>query len=254
MNSLEKWGWNASLAADFAANCSNEWIPARVLVEYRELYDVWTELGELKARISGRMRYMQTDTSEAPTVGDWVALEPRTDEGTGTIHRLSPRETALVRKEAGERTRAQVLAANVNTAFLLTSPNQDFNERRMERFLSLVYESGATPVLLVNKADLTEELDAWLLRASEGAPGVPVHGISALQGDGIAELEPYLQAGQTIVLLGSSGVGKSTLTNRLVGDQLLDTGGIREDDARGRHTTSHRQMVQLPSGALLIDT
>ena len=254
LRSLDDFGWNPFFEAHFNDNRRDTWIPARVVTEYRELYHVWTTLGEFRARAAGRLRYEQGKATDLPTVGDWVAVEPRQDEGTATIHQVLPHRTAILRKHPGTRTVAQVLAANVDTVFLLTSLNREFNPRRIERFLSLVFESGAEPVLLLNKADLCDDPDTWRSKAAAAAPGVAVHSLSALTGFGTESIARYCLPGQTIVLLGSSGVGKSTLANRLAGHDIFEVRGIREDDARGRHTTSHRQLIPLEPHGLLIDT
>lgn len=254
MNTLDDLGWNPFFEAHCADIETESLVPARVAAEHRERYDIWAAAGVLTARTSGRFRYVELETGERPAVGDWVAVEARPDEGSAIIHRLLPRRTSLVRKEAGVRTSGQVLAANVDTVFLVTSLNQEFNPRRTERFLSLIYEGGAEPVIVLNKADLCADVAEWESRARSVAGPVSVHALSALKGDGLDAIGAYCRPGRTIALIGSSGVGKTTLTNRLTGSDALKVREIREDDARGRHTTSSRQLVRLPEGGLLIDT
>lgn len=205
---------------------------------------VFAERGELRAQLAGRLLHEQTPAA----VGDWVGLDE------GTIRQVLPRRTAIVRNAAGAVTRAQVLVANVDVAFVLTSVGPDLEARRVERYLTAVWSSGATPVILLTKVDLVPDAVASLLELESVAIGAPVHAISATNGAGCDELSAYLRPGTTAVLLGSSGVGKSTLANRLAGTDLLRTNDVREDDGKGRHTTSHRQLVVLPEGGLLIDT
>jgi ribosome biogenesis GTPase len=251
---LADYGWNERMDASFRQLQEPTWTPARVTAVHRDLMVVQAETGSLQARLAGRFRLDLTESAAAPTVGDWVAIEARPEEGAATVQAVLPRLSCLMRKEAGARTQAQALAANVDTAFLVSSLNQEFNPRRLERFLTLVYDGGASPVLLLNKVDLCEEAEAWRLRAEAMAPGVPVHVLSALEGTGVAEIVSYCVRGRTLVLLGSSGVGKSTLANRLLGREALRVKAIREDDARGRHTTAHRQLLCLEEGGVLIDT
>jgi ribosome biogenesis GTPase len=187
-------------------------------------------------------------------VGDWVALQLHNQNTEATIHHLLPRRSQFARKAAGHQTMAQVVAANVDTLFLMAGLDGDFNPRRIERYLVMAWESGANPVIVLNKADLCPNLEDKLALLEPVALGVPVHPVSAVSGEGLGALAVYLQPGQTVALVGSSGVGKSTLTNYLLGTQQQATQTVRADDSKGRHTTSHRQLLLLPSGALLIDT
>jgi len=229
---------------------------ARVSAEHRERYRVWRASGECWAQVSGRLRYLSASRDAFPAVGDWVCVtaDEEGDGGTVSIAAVLPRRTALVRKVAGLDTEAQVLAANVDVVFVVTSMNQEFNLGRMDRLLALVWQSGARPVVILTKADLVDDPTTYIDAVTGAAPGVPVHAVSAVTGVGDAAVRSYLRPGETVAAIGSSGVGKSTLTNWLAGEALMDVSTIREDDARGRHTTSHRQMVRLPDGALVIDT
>ena len=238
-------GWDAGLAAEIEPHH----LPGRVAVQHRGEYVVYTplpdgELGELRARLPGRLLH----AGVAAAVGDWVALEG------STIVRVLPRRTALVRQAAGRETRAQVLAANVDVAFVVTSLGPDLEPRRLERYLTLVWESGASPAIVLTKADLHADAAEQALAVESVAIGVPVHVVSAVTGEGCDELAGYLRPGVTVALLGSSGVGKSTLANRFAGTELLRTQAVREDDGKGRHTTTHRELILLPGGGLLIDT
>jgi ribosome biogenesis GTPase / thiamine phosphate phosphatase len=238
---LSGLGWTPELAASIEPGLQ----PGRVAIQHRGgEYVVYTELGELRARLPGKLLH----EGSAAAVGDWVALDGE------TIRAVLPRRTAIVRNAAGRETTAQVLAANVDIAFVLTSLGPDLEPRRLERYLTATWESGARPVILLTKADLHEDAAEQALEVESIAVGAPVHVVSAVTGEGCDEVAAYLTPGTTAVLLGSSGVGKSTLVNRLVGHELLRTQPIREDDGKGRHTTTHRELVVLPGGGLLIDT
>lgn len=254
MQKLEPLGWGPDFAAALASvDPSGSWLAARVSEEHRKQYRVLSAAGELRAEISGRLHYLSGGPEEFPAVGDWVAVT-RPDEAVAIIHQVLPRRTALVRGTPERPTRAQVLAANVDSVLLITSANQEFNRRRIERALAVIFESGAAPVLVLSKCDLCDGVEPFIARARSAAPGVPVHALSSLTGEGLDELVPYLRPGHTSALIGSSGVGKSTLANRLLGRELLATREIRADDDRGRHATTHRQLVVLPDGGVLLDT
>jgi len=257
---LRGLGWDDRLAAALEAEAPGL-VPGRILAEERGLYSVATVDGEAPASPSGRLRH-DADLDPAapwPAVGDWVALDPLSDgSAAATEHRLVqrvlPRRTAVVRRSPGDRKMpSQVLAANVDVVFIVTSVNAEFNVRRLERYLTVAWESGARPVVLLSKADLAEDLGELSLTVEMAAPGVEVLAVSALTGEGLPAVRAHLGEGRTVVFTGSSGVGKSSIVNALAGVHLLDTGGIREDDARGRHTTTRRQLVRLVDG-LLIDT
>jgi len=250
---INSYGWSATLQEQFQAYAARGLAPARVIVQQRGLYGLATPMGEATAQLSGRFAH-EAEAGAYPVAGDWVAAAVRAEEGSATIHDVLPRRSAFVRKAAGGTSGAQVVAANVDVAFLVASLNGDLNARRIERYLATAWESGASPVIVLTKADLCK--DAATLRAEVEAVaiGVPVHVVSAVTGEGLAALSESLAPGQTAALLGSSGVGKSTLVNALAGTQLMATQAIREDDARGRHTTTHRQLVRLPNGRLLLDT
>jgi ribosome biogenesis GTPase len=243
--SLQDLGWDDAFAASFEPYDSC--IPARVSAQHRGEYDVLTERGELRVRVTGRLRHEAASTAALPAVGDWVALREE------TIQAVLPRRSAFARKVAWSQTEAQVLAANLDTVFVVSGLDGDFNLRRLERYLTLAWESGASPALVLTKADLCEDVARVLFEVEQVALGVPVHVVSNVTGAGLEELSPYLAPARTIVLLGSSGVGKSTLANRLLGEELQATKEIA-DDGRGRHTTTGRQLIRLTGGALLVDT
>ena len=247
-------GWSAFFRSSFDALADTSLVPARVCEEHRGAFVVVTGDGELRADVSGRLRHAAAGREELPAVGDWVAIDARLAERAATIHHVLPRRGALVRKAAGTRTDAQVVAANLDTVFIVTSANQDFNAGRLARYLTVVWESGAQPVVLLTKADLAEDVDRLVGDAASAAPGAAVHAISSVDGRGLDALDQYLAPGRTIALIGSSGVGKSTLVNRLLGEERLAVSPVREHDDTGRHTTTYRQLVALPGGALVIDT
>ena len=245
---LQELGWDAFFADAFRPYENDNLIPARVAARHHGPCELLTELGRLGGVPAGRL-----EDDELPAVGDWVAARKLDGEKKAVIEAVLPRRSAFKRKEAWKRTVEQVVAANVDTVFLVTAFGGDLNARRLERFLTSAWDSGSNPVVVANKADLAQDRLLELAEVEAVALGVPVLVVSAATGEGIDELEPHLQPGRTIALLGTSGVGKSTLVNRLAGRNLLATQEIRSD-GRGRHTTTHRELVPLPSGALLIDT
>jgi ribosome biogenesis GTPase / thiamine phosphate phosphatase len=238
---LGELGWSPDLAGALEAHQ----IPARVAVEHRGQYVVYAEQGELRVRLPGRFRYEGVDVA----VGDWVAVAEDC-----VVQAVLPRRSAIVRNAAGLTTSAQTLAANVDVAFVVTSLGPDLEPRRLERYLVSIWESGAVPEIVLTKADRLD--DPWELVAEVEAVavGVPVHVVSALTGQGCDALRARLEPGTTAVLLGSSGVGKSTLVNRWAGRELMATSETRADDDEGRHTTSHRELIVLPGGGMVIDT
>jgi ribosome biogenesis GTPase len=251
---LESLGYTAALAQAAEPLEARGLRPGRVVAAHTtRLFRVFTAEGELLAEVSGSLRHAALGPQDLPAIGDWVALRPRPGGGAA-IQAVLPRRTAFVRRAAGERGVAQVLAANVDTVFLVMGLDADFNTRRLERALVLAWESGAEPVVLLNKADLSPERDARRREVERIVAGVPVLLIAAKPGEGLDALAPWLAPGRTVALLGSSGVGKSTLVNRLLGREKQRTREVREADQRGRHTTTHRELVVLPGGALLIDS
>ncbi|MCI0584337.1 MAG: ribosome small subunit-dependent GTPase A [Chloroflexi bacterium] len=252
---LRAMGWHPSFAAAFAAHESSGHVPARVVAEERGQFVVHDGVAAHPAAVSGRLRYESNgDPLAFPSVGDWVAATPSEGGSPATIHGLMPRRSAIVRRApAGHATGAQVLAANVDVVFIVTSLNAEMNLRRIERYLAVAWESGALPVIVLSKADLDDDVAGHRVAAEAVAPGVEVIAVSAVSGDGLEAVRAHLAPGRTVAFIGSSGVGKSTLVNALAGHELLTTAGIREDDARGRHTTTRRQLVPLAEG-LVIDT
>jgi ribosome biogenesis GTPase len=245
---LHELGWDAFFEDAFRPYENDKLIPARVAARHHGPCELLTELGRLGGVPAGRL-----EDDELPVVGDWVVARPLDGERKAVIEAVLPRRSAFTRKEAWRRTVAQVVAANVDTAFLVTAFGGDLNARRLERFLTAAWDSGSSPVVVANKSDLADDPFGELAAVEAVALGVPVLTVSAATGEGLDLLEAHLVPGRTVALLGSSGVGKSTLVNRLAGRELLATRELRSD-GRGRHTTTHRELVPLPSGALLIDT
>jgi len=243
----------------------NEWgkVPAyeagtneqlgRVTAVFQKQYRVMTIDGETLSELSGKLRFEALTKAELPAVGDWVIQSGR-EAGKGRIERVLPRSTQFSRKAAGTETEEQVICANVDIALLVMAFGHDFNVRRLERYLTVAWEAGATPVIVLTKKSLTASADEFLSEVEAVAFGTPYFAVDSLTGEGLDDLREALRPNETIVLVGSSGVGKSTLVNALAEEQLMETGGVREDDERGRHTTTHRELKRLSSGLLLVDT
>jgi len=244
--SLEKFGWNLYFESEFERFAGAGREPARVALADREQFVVWSEPGERDATVAGRLRY---ESDAWPAVGDWVALEAGT-----RISAVLPRQSVFSRKEPGDVTREQVIAANIDVLFVVTGLDGDLNLRRIERYLLLAWESGAKPVVVLNKADLCENTAQAAAHVQALASGAPVALISALEGWGVPDVEVHLRPGQTAAVTGSSGAGKSTLVNRLLGHERQRVQEVRADDSRGRHTTVRRELFLAPAGWLLIDT
>jgi len=259
---LENLGWDENFTRKFEEYKNSGYIPARVILEHKQIYRVSSVQGELMAEVSGKFYHQAASRADFPTVGDWVAVSIPPGEDKAIIHALVPRRSSFSRKAvlAGGpkygpgKTEQQVLAANIDNAFLVSGLDGNFNLRRLERYLTVAWDSGANPVVILNKADLCENVEASVEVAESVAFGVPILAISASTKEGIDQLYEYIEGGKTIVFLGSSGVGKSTIINSLIGQNILKTGEVREDDRRGRHTTTHRELIVLPKGGIVIDT
>jgi ribosome biogenesis GTPase / thiamine phosphate phosphatase len=263
---LADLGWNQFFAAQLPLladpTASEALVPARVTEESKGFHRVRSADGEYLAELAGKLRKIASDPAARPAVGDWVLIAPRSD-GRARIETVFARRTKLSRKVAGRAFREQVVAANLDVVFVTTALNRDFNLRRIERFLAVVWESGARPVILLNKVDLCADSQTAAARTAEVesiAPGVPVYLASAIELTGLDAIRSHLAPGATAAFVGSSGVGKSTIINALLGTATLATQPVRSSDDRGRHTTTSRQMIFLPAGitaaggAILIDT
>jgi ribosome biogenesis GTPase len=244
---LKKLGWNAFFGDNFK-EYAGEYEPGRVSTVNKNSYNVYTKEGEARARISGNLRR----EGNRPAVGDWVALS-RDSTGLATIHAILPRKSKFSRKVAGTATGEQVMVTNIDTVFIVTSLNKDFSLRRLERYLAIAKESRAEPVVVLSKSDVCKDVEQKIGEVREIAPDITVFAISSVENRGIEQLAPYLKEGRTVALLGSSGVGKSTLINVLEGFERQKVGEIREDDSRGRHVTTERELVLLERGGIIID-
>ena len=253
---IKELGWDSFFQEHFQSMKVLGSVPARVISESKGSYQVHSQYGELIAKISGKMRYHAGAENQYPTVGDWVIVKPLVKEQKGTIHAVLPRKSKFSRKIAGERTEEQVVSANVDTVFIVSGLDggRNFNLRRIERYLTLAWSSGATPVIILNKVDLCPDVDVFVRNVEAIAPGISIHPVSAKERIGLDELRNYLARGNTVAFLGSSGVGKSALINALLGVEKQKIGEVRDDDRMGRHTTSRRELILLPSGGMVIDT
>lgn len=250
---LKAFGWTVERQAAFAAGASSGLLPGRVIGEHRTHFQVATDIVELTAEITGKLRNDAVERSDLPGVGDFVALRLTAGDGPAIIEAVLPRTSALVRQASAEN-RPQLLAANIDVAFIVMALDGDFNLARLHRYLALVRDSGAEAVIVANKIDLANDATGAAKQIADIAPGVAIHPINAKAANGIADLERYFKNNQTVVLIGSSGAGKSTLTNQLLGRAVQATQEVRAHDSRGRHTTTHRQLFIRPQGGSVIDT
>lgn len=253
-NNLTTLGWDNFFESNFQPYAANGFTSGRVALEHKNLYRVYTECGEVLGELSGKLRHEALDRADLPVVGDWVVIQPWPENDKATIHGVLPRKNMFTRKTAGLRTEKQIVGSNIDTVFLVTSLNQDFNPRRIERYLIVAWESGARPVIILSKSDLCDEIEERTRQMKAVASEVPIHAISVTGREGLDELGPYLKDGKTVALLGSSGVGKSTLINHLLGHEHLRVQETREHDGRGMHTTTYRELIVLPQGGLVLDT
>jgi ribosome biogenesis GTPase / thiamine phosphate phosphatase len=249
---LAAWGWDGAWATALAESAAADHFPARVIAQHRGLWLIAAESGEMAATLTGRFRHEALD-GDLPAVGDWVVCVNSPHDGAARIDAVLPRRSLFRRRAAGPRIAAQIVASNVDTLFVATSLNGDLNPRRLERYVAMARESGAEPVVLLTKADLVDDPDAPVARL-ESELRVAVVALSSRTGAGVDAVARWFEPGRTIALVGSSGVGKSTLLNRVAGEELMVTREVREDDARGRHTTTHRELFRLAGGALMLDT
>jgi ribosome biogenesis GTPase / thiamine phosphate phosphatase len=251
---LKEYGWNKTHEVNWEEINNEKWIPGRVTLEHKKMYRVITTDGEWLSVCSGSMQYEATERRDFPAVGDWVAVEKMPGEERGIIHAILPRTSLFSRKVAGMTIAEQIIAVNIDIVLLVMSMNNDFNPRRLERYLVAAYDSGATPVVVLTKKDVCDNSSDYIEEAQSIALGAEIFAVSNVTGEGIDELTALLKNNKTAALLGSSGVGKSSLTNAILGSEMMVVQDIREDDAKGRHTTTHRELIKIPTGGILIDT
>ncbi len=251
---LIDWGWNEKRETDFSIYREQGFVPARVVKESRQIYTLEGESGRIVSRLSGSFNYRAAFKSEYPAVGDWTAIRPEGD--TASIEAVCPRSSKVSRKSAGTVTEEQIIAANIDYLFLVSALDggRNFTIRGLERYLTMAWESGAQPVVILNKADLCEDISGPSAEAETAAIGVDVHIVSAETKTGLTNLRKYLLPGKTVAFTGASGVGKSSIINALIGKTVQKTGTSRESDKRGRHTTTNRELLRLEGGAMLLDS
>ena len=252
--SILRWGWNDYFEALWKGEKREKAVPARVIAQSRGVWRLGGDFGECQAEAAGKLRLAAEQGADWPAVGDWVAAELRDQGSAAQIQEVLPRRSHFLRKVAGKKIAEQVMAANVDIALLVSALDGDFNPRRVERYLAQCWESGAKPLIVLNKADVCETAQGKVEAMEKVALSVSVCAVSAKTGKGFDELGKHLVRGQTLVLLGSSGVGKSTIVNRLLARDIQEAQEVRESDGRGRHTTTAREIFALPGGALLMDT
>jgi ribosome biogenesis GTPase len=251
---IADFGWDGGFADAFAPFAKPHHEPGRVLIEFNQNYRVAVDSGEIDAVVAGRVKHHATGRADLPGVGDWVVIRKRAEGDRGAIVAVLPRRSRFSRRMAGQVTGEQIVAANVDVVFIVMALDADFSVRRLERYLLMARESGASPVVLLTKPDLADDLAARVAEAAAAAGDVPVHVLNPKRSEGVDQVAHYLTRGRTGALLGSSGVGKSTIINRLAGADVQKTREVRASDSKGRHTTIHRELVVLPSGGLVIDT
>jgi len=252
---LPELGWNDTFAAAYEPWRSKRDVrPGRVAIEFNQIFRIYVDDGELEAVTAGRLKHHARRRAELPAVGDWIAVRKRPEDDRAVILGVLPRRSAFTRRAAGDVTDEQVVAANVDVVFIVMGLDRDYNPRRLERYLLMARESGAPPVILLTKPDRCADLPAHVREVTTLAGDVVVHVVNPKRGEGLEQLRDHLETGRTGALLGSSGVGKSTIINRLVGSDIMRTREVRAADSRGRHTTIHRELVMLPAGGMIIDT
>jgi len=242
---LEIFGWNDFFKARFAQYSNQGLLPGRVTIQHKDRYVLFTEQGEVSGKVSGKFRFEVSGLHDFPAVGDWVVFELDPDDQSAVIHHVLERRNKFSRKVAGDRPDEQIIAANIDIAFLVMGLDGDYNLRRLERYLSVAWESGVRPIIVLNKSDVCPLLEECTQEVLSIAHGIDLIVMSAHQSEQIAPLRSLLTPGITGVLLGSSGVGKSTITNALLGKEYLKVNEVRENDSRGRHTTARRELIIL---------
>jgi ribosome biogenesis GTPase / thiamine phosphate phosphatase len=254
MNLLNLYGYNNFFQKHFFEFSENGFAPARVAVENKNNYILYSEFGELTAELSGKFYFNYEDKADYPAVGDWVVIRPLPDEQKGLIEHVLPRQNSFSRKAAGIKTDEQVIASNIEVLFIMTSLNKDLNPRRIERYLTLALDRGLQAVIVLSKSDLCVDTDKKLSEIKHIVKDTPVHAICSIKKEGIDELKNYLSGNKTAAIVGSSGVGKSTFINALLGEERLIVKDITDYKDKGVHTTTRRELILLPDGGMIIDT
>jgi ribosome biogenesis GTPase / thiamine phosphate phosphatase len=252
--SLEDFGWNQMWEDRLSQYHLDQGIPARIISEHRSEYRLHTGSTEISARAAGKLYHELLNTTDLPAVGDWVIVDHSDSDGNSSIRCVLPRQSMFSRKASIKSTTEQVIATNIDTIWIISTFGSELNPERIERYITLVMENGAEPVLVMTKSDLADSVESVLESLKTRLPNIAIHAVSPKIGMGLDALRTYLRMGRTVALLGSSGVGKSTLINYFLGSDVLQTASVREKDGKGRHTTTHRELFLLPSGGLLLDT
>lgn len=250
---LKELGWSDFFEKHFEPYKHKGLTAGRVVREHRHIYTVCCENGHITAELAGKIDYDAQTLADYPAVGDWVAIKVRPQENRAVIRAILPRKSKFTRKVAGRDLKEQVVAVNIDTVFIVSALDAEFNLRRIERYLVLTWDSGAEPVIILNKTDLCHDVQSYIEQLKFVAPDVRIYPISAVKKTGIESLYEYLGSGKTVSLLGSSGVGKSTIINSILGMEHLETAPVRQEDSKGRHTTTHRELILLPEGGAVID-
>ena len=251
--SLDALGVTAEVLSSFQPYAAEGCLLGRIAVSIRDEYRVLTAAGEVRAEPTGALLYAAESAADLPAVGDWVAMRSAGDD-YAVVRAVLPRTTRIARRAAGSENDQQLMAANVDTVLIVCGLDHDFNPRRLERYATIVHSSGAEGVVVLSKADLCSDVEGCIGQAAAAVRGLPIVAISSVEAGGLRTLDPYIQPRKTFAMVGSSGAGKSTLLNRLLDHERQKTAAVRESDSRGRHTTTHRELIVLPSGAILIDT
>src|SRR3989339_385730 len=250
---LKELGWNDFFEKHFNEIKTADIQPARVTTSQREIYCIYGEFGELRAELAGKLRFDASSLSELPVVGDWVTVRMDRGHGLAIIEGILPRISKLSRKTTGKTTEEQVLVANIDIIFLVNGLDGDYNLRRIERYLTVAMESNTKSVILLNKTDVCPDSQVKIAEVEAVSSGTPVCALSAMKNEGIEKLNEYIIKGRTVAFIGSSGAGKSTIINCLLGEERQKVGAVREYDDRGKHITTHRELIILPGGGIVID-
>lgn len=249
---LRDYGLKANIIDEFMG-CSDKYSLGRVIIEHKGIYRIITESGEVNGRVSGKMQYNASKPSDFPSVGDWVALDSSDSESDVVIHKIMKRLSVFSRQVAGTKSDEQIIATNIDKVFICMDAYKDFNINRIERYMSLAWSSGAMPIIILTKIDLCDDIDNKILEIQNNIFGVDVIAVSSYTKAGFNEINQFINSNDTIAFIGSSGIGKSSIINILFGEERLSTGSVRHD-GKGKHTTTHRELIKLPFGGLVIDT